>query len=98
MFKGWEPDVDICVSDMGGDDGLVSLCLDEADEVHEWGPNLLLLQIQRYVKKRVDGKISIVFISHNYKINTTFQTGCAAGCCRSRGPPDTGCRVGWCGR
>ena len=65
MFKGWEPVVDICVSDMGGDDGLVSLCLDEADEVHEWGPNLLLLQIQGYVKKKLDGKISIVFI-HNY--------------------------------
>ena len=43
------------ISDMGGDDGLVSLCLDEADGVHEWGPNPLLLQIQRYVKKRVDG-------------------------------------------
>ena len=27
----------------------------EADEVHEWGTNPLLLQIQRYVKKRVVG-------------------------------------------
>ena len=41
MFKGWEPVVDICVSDMGGDDGLVSLCLDEADEIHEWESNPL---------------------------------------------------------
>ena len=56
---------------MDGDDGLVSLYLDEADEVHEWGPNLLLLQIQGYVKKKLDGKISIVFI-HNYWINKTF--------------------------
>jgi len=39
----------------GGDDGLVSLCLDEADEIHEWESNPLLLQIQRYVKKRVVG-------------------------------------------
>ena len=55
MIKGWKPGVDICVSDMGGDDGLVSLCLDEADEIHEWESNPLLLQIQRYVKKRVVG-------------------------------------------
>ena len=38
----------------GGDDGLVSLCVDEADGVHEWDYQLLL-QIPRYVKRRVDG-------------------------------------------
>ena len=47
--------VDICVNDMGGDDGLVSLCLDEADGVHEWDANPLLIQIPKICEERVDG-------------------------------------------
>ena len=38
-----------------GDDGLVFLCLDEADGVHEWDANPLLIQIPKICEERVDG-------------------------------------------